>query len=149
MYFGSITVFHCRNDGFFVENGVKSMSERTRKMKKGIYEFDGRRVSLKELSEMSGKDPRLISRRISRGWSVESAVSKPVQGTDSYEGRPVYSLEDIEPIVHELNDRQKLIIQMRLDNKTQKQIAARLNITQQGVSKIEKGMLQKYLPEKC
>lgn len=149
MYFGENACFHCRNDGIFVEIGVKSVSERIRKMKKGVYEFKGRRVSLKELSEMSGKDPRLISRRISRGWSVERAVAKPVQGTDSYEGRPLYSLEDIEPFIHELNDRQKLIIQMRLDNKTQKQIAARLNITQQGVSKIEKGMLQKYLPEKC
>ena len=85
MYFGENACFHCRNDGIFVEIGVKSVSERIRKMKKGVYEFN----------------------------------------------------------------RQKLIIQMRLDNKTQKQIAARLNITQQGVSKIEKGMLQKYLPEKC
>lgn len=156
------------------------------------YEYKGRPVTIKELSEISGKSARLISNRLLNEWTVEDAISKPIQRPKRYEydgkcltlvewaeeigiskniirkrlycGLPYdevfkpksrykvklsYTEEDIQPFVNQLSEREKFVIQSHLEGKRLREIAEELGITEQRVSKIERTILTKYLPEKC
>ena len=52
-----------------------------------VYEYEGCRRSVAELSTMSGISPEVIRRRIKSGWSVEKAISTPVKEAPARTGK--------------------------------------------------------------
>lgn len=156
------------------------------------YKYNGRLVTIKELAEISSKSAKLISNRLLNGWTVEDAISKPIQRPKRYEydgkcltlvewaneigisentihnrvlqGLPyeevfkpesrytaklAYTYEDIKPFLNQLSEKEKFVVQSHLAGRKHREIAKELGVTPQRVSKIERTILEKYLPEKC
>lgn len=64
--------------GWTLEEAVKIPKERKEKiLKKALYEYNGKLMSIKQLSEISGHNEKMLYKRLSRGWTVEEAVEIP------------------------------------------------------------------------
>lgn len=64
--------------GWTLEEAVKIPKNRKEKiLKKALYEYNGKLMSIKQLSEISGHNEKMLYKRLSRGWSVEEAVEIP------------------------------------------------------------------------
>ena len=46
-----------------------------------LYEYKGKQMSVKQLSQKYGIDQRNIYRRLARGWSIEEAIEIPLAKT--------------------------------------------------------------------
>ena len=44
-----------------------------------IYEYNGEKLSISELAKKYGLNRRMLKARFDRGWSVERAITQPVQ----------------------------------------------------------------------
>lgn len=75
------SMYHRLDRGWTMEEieKIPQGERRNRPSKKAlVFEFDGKKRSLKELSEISGIKPMTINSRIKKGWSVEKAINTPL-----------------------------------------------------------------------
>lgn len=64
--------------GWTLEEAVEIPKERKEKiLKKALYEYNGKLMSIKQLSEISGHNEKMLYKRLLRGWTVEEAVEIP------------------------------------------------------------------------
>lgn len=66
-------------DGWSLDEAVSIPRERTEKiLNKQLYEYEGKLMSVEQLSQINGINKKNIYKRLARGWSVEEAVEIPL-----------------------------------------------------------------------
>lgn len=66
------------SNGWTLKEAVEIPKNRKEKiLKKALYEYNGKLMSIKQLSEISGHNESMLYKRLSRGWTVEEAVEIP------------------------------------------------------------------------
>lgn len=70
--------------GWSVEETVDIPIERKEQiLNKALYEYNGKLMSVKQLSKLSGLKEKTIYKRIQRGWSIEEVVEIPSLNTNN------------------------------------------------------------------
>lgn len=71
-------LFKRLSNGWTLKEAVEIPKNRKEKiLKKALYEYNGKLMSIKQLSEISGHNESMLYKRLSRGWTVEEAVEIP------------------------------------------------------------------------
>lgn len=71
-------LFKRLSNGWTLKEAVEIPKNRKEKiLKKALYEYNGKLMSIKQLSEISGHNEKMLYKRLSRGWSLEEAIEIP------------------------------------------------------------------------
>ncbi len=142
-----------RDDGpIKVSRGLKMLASRALSMKETLYEELGREPAIREIAEHLGVDASELATAIDATHPPESLYAvcgendsmlliDKISGGNDPETEIVNQIS-IESLIRKLPDRERLIIQMRyFEDRTQKQVADKLGISQVQVSRLERKIL--------
>ena len=79
-YFPGAQIDRADNNGNYQQCNVRWVAPRSNSENRRVtkrVEFDGRRLTLREWSNVTGVDPKLLWGRLNLGWSVERALTTP------------------------------------------------------------------------